>query len=39
MAIYIGNNEFIHSSSSNRVSYAKTNNTYWKPKYIGAKRI
>lgn len=39
VAIYIGNKEFIHSSSSKGVSYAKTNNSYWKPMYIGAKRI
>ncbi|MGG4267707.1 C40 family peptidase [Peribacillus simplex] len=39
VAIYIGDNQFIHSSSSKGVSYAKTNNSYWKPMYIGAKRI
>lgn len=39
VAIYVGNNKFIHSSSSKGVSYAKTSNSYWKPKYIGAKRI
>ncbi|WP_110929725.1 C40 family peptidase [Bacillus massiliglaciei] len=39
VAIYIGNSQFIHSASSKGVSYAKTNNSYWKPKYIGAKRI
>ncbi|MGE7760203.1 C40 family peptidase [Peribacillus simplex] len=39
VAIYIGDNQFIHSSSSKGVSYAKTNNSYWKPKFIGAKRI
>lgn len=39
VAIYIGNNQFIHSSTSRGVSLAQTNNTYWKPKFIGAKRI
>ena len=39
VAIYVGDNQFIHSSSSKGVSYAKTSNSYWKPKYIGAKRI
>ncbi|MFJ7830522.1 C40 family peptidase [Peribacillus sp. NPDC097284] len=39
VAIYIGDNKFIHSASSKGVSYAKTNNSYWKPQYIGAKRI
>ena len=39
VAIYIGSNKFIHSATSKGVSYAKTNNSYWKPQYIGAKRI
>ncbi|WP_332850592.1 C40 family peptidase [Bacillus sp. mrc49] len=39
VAIYIGDNQFIHSASSKGVSYAQTNNPYWKPKYIGAKRL
>ena len=39
VAIYIGDGKFIHSASSKGVSYAKTNNSYWKPQYIGAKRI
>ena len=39
VAIYVGDDEFIHSASSKGVSYAKTNNCYWEPRYIGAKRI
>lgn len=38
-SIYIGNGQMIQSASSKGVSIANTNNTYWKPKYIGAKRI
>ncbi|KSU84181.1 Cell wall-associated hydrolase, NlpC family [Fictibacillus enclensis] len=37
--IYIGNNEFIHSSSSKGVSIASMKNPYWAPKYLGAKKI
>lgn len=39
VAIYVGDNKFIHSSSSKGVSFAKTSNRYWKPRFIGAKRI
>jgi cell wall-associated NlpC family hydrolase len=36
--IYIGNNEFIHNSSSKGVIITSMDNPYWKPRYIGAKR-
>ncbi|CAH0344245.1 C40 family peptidase [Bacillus sp. CECT 9360] len=39
VSIYMGSGNMIHAASSKGVSIAKTNNTYWKPKYIGAKRI
>lgn len=39
VAIYVGDHQFIHSSSSKGVSFANTSNRYWKPRFIGAKRI
>lgn len=37
--IYIGNGEFIHSSSSKGIRIDKMDDPYWKPRYIGAKCI
>lgn len=38
--IYVGNNEFIHASSSRGVMISSINDPYyWGPRYIGAKRI
>ncbi|MBM7648408.1 hypothetical protein JOC78_001350 [Bacillus ectoiniformans] len=39
VGIYAGNNEFIQSSSSKGVSTSTLSNTYWKSKYVGAKRV
>jgi len=37
--IYIGNGLFINSSSSSGVGIARMDNSYWAPRYVGAKRI
>ena len=37
--IYLGNNEFIHASSSQGVTVDSMSNSYWEPRYIGAKRF
>jgi cell wall-associated NlpC family hydrolase len=38
VAIYIGNNQFIHAASKG-VKIDKMSNPYWKEKFIGAKRL
>lgn len=39
LGIYIGNNQFIHASSSKGVTVTSLSNTYWAPRYYGAKRV
>jgi len=39
VGIYIGNNEFIHASTSKGVITSSINNVYWKGKYWQSRRI
>ncbi len=39
LGIYIGNGQFIHSSTSKGVTISALNSTYWSARYIGAKRV
>lgn len=37
--IYIGDRQFIHSGSSNGVTHASLDSSYWSKRYLGAKRF
>lgn len=39
MGIYIGNNEFVHASSSKGTTVTSLDNSYFGPRYAGARRI
>lgn len=39
VGIYMGNNKFIHASSSKGVTYSSLDNVYWKPRLIGFRRL
>lgn len=38
VGIYIGHNRFVHASSSHGVMVSSLSDSYWGPKFIGAKR-
>ncbi|MFN2459848.1 MAG: C40 family peptidase [Candidatus Velthaea sp.] len=39
VGIYLGDNKFIHSSSSHGVMVSSMHDSYWSARYLGAKRV
>ncbi|MGG4033388.1 C40 family peptidase [Paenibacillus cisolokensis] len=39
VGIYAGNNQMLHSSSSKGITITSINSTYWKSKYVTARRV
>ncbi|PHM75134.1 lipoprotein [Xenorhabdus kozodoii] len=39
VGIYIGNNQFVHASTSNGVIVSKLTDTYWSKRYYDARRV
>ncbi|CAM3521899.1 suppresses thermosensitivity of prc mutants at low osmolality (lipoprotein) [Xenorhabdus nematophila AN6/1] len=39
VGIYLGNNQFVHASTSNGVIVSRLTDSYWNKRYYGARRI